>query len=174
MQAFHSLWVLDSHSLHLINQTYMILLHKKRDAIEIKDFRSISLIHSLGKLMAKVLSSRLEPMMQSLVVPNQSTFIKGCAIDNNFLVMHSTTKLLHAHRQSMVLLMVDIAKAFDTVNWSFLLELLNHMGFSRQWINWVSILLSTARTKILVNGQLGRHICLARGLRQGDLLSLHS
>ena len=66
---------------------------------------------------------------------------------------------------------VDIAKAFDTVSWSFLFLLLEHMGFSRRWINWISLLLSTASTRIILNGMPGRRICHARGLRQGDPLS---
>lgn len=45
------------------------------------------------------------------------------------------------------------------------------MGFSRRWINWISIILSTASTKVLINGWPGRRICHARGLRQGDPLS---
>jgi hypothetical protein len=61
------------------------------------------------------------------------------------------------------LLKVDIAKAFDSVNWSFLLDLLSHTGFTRHWINWVSILLSTASTKILLNSQPGHRICHAPG-----------
>ena len=70
-----------------------------------------------------------------------------------------------------VLLKIDIAKAFDTVSWTFLLEVLQHMGFGRRWRNWLSIILSSASTKIMLNGHAGRRICHARGLRQGDPLS---
>jgi hypothetical protein len=171
MQAFHSLWMLDSRGFYLINQAYMVLLRKKRKATEVRDFRPISLIHSLSKLIAKVLSTRLAPAMHALVTPNQSAFIKGRAIQDNVHAIQSTVKLLHVLRWPTVLLKIDLAKAFDTVNWAFLLELLCHMGFSRRWVNWVSILLSTASTKILVNGQPGRRIPHARGLHQGDPLS---
>jgi hypothetical protein len=71
----------------------------------------------------------------------------------------------------MLLLKVDIAKAFDSVAWPFLLEVLQHIGFSRRWTNWISLLLSTASTKILVNGRTGRRIAHARGLWQGDPIS---
>jgi hypothetical protein len=57
------------------------------------------------------------------------------------------------------------------VNWAFLHDLLRHLGFSRCWINWVSCLLATARTKVIINGQPGQRICHARGLCQGDPLS---
>ena len=69
------------------------------------------------------------------------------------------------------LVKVDIAKAFDTVNWRFLLSLLQHLGFSRRWLDWISLILSSASTKIILNGSPGRRICHARGLRQGDPLS---
>ena len=45
------------------------------------------------------------------------------------------------------------------------------MGFSHRWIDWISLLLSSASTKIILNGMPGRRICHARGLRQGDPLS---
>jgi hypothetical protein len=66
---------------------------------------------------------------------------------------------------------VDIAKAFDTVSWLFLFELLAFMSFSHRWINWMTVILSTASTCILLNNQSGQQICHARGLRQGDQLS---
>jgi hypothetical protein len=92
-------------------------------------------------------------------------------IHDNFRVVQSSVKLLHAQRTSSILLKVDIVKAFDTVNWSFLHDLLHHLSFSRRWINWLSYLLSTASIKIIVNEQTGQRICHARGLRQGDPLS---
>jgi hypothetical protein len=70
-----------------------------------------------------------------------------------------------------VLIKINIAKAFDSVAWAFLLEILRLIGFSRRWMNWISILLSTASTKVLVNGRPGRRIAHARGLRQGDPIS---
>jgi hypothetical protein len=63
------------------------------------------------------------------------------------------------------LLKIDIAKAFDTISWMFLLEVLHHMGFGRCWRNWISVILGSASTKILLNGQPSRRICHARGLR---------
>jgi len=66
---------------------------------------------------------------------------------------------------------VDIAKAFDTVDWRFLLSLLQHIGFSRRWCDWISLILSSASTKVILNGSPGRRICHVRGLWQGDPLS---
>jgi len=78
---------------------------------------------------------------------------------------------IHKGETPCVLLKIDIAKAFDSVSWPFLLEVLQHLGFGRRWRNWISIALSSASTRILLNGQPGKRICHARGLRQGDPLS---
>jgi hypothetical protein len=51
------------------------------------------------------------------------------------------------------------------------LEVLEHVGFPIQWCDWISALLGSARTKVLVNGRPGRRICHSYGLRQGDPLS---
>lgn len=61
VRAFNALWSLDSRSFHLVNEALLILLRKKQDAQEIKDYRPISLIHSFSKLFAKALSLWLAP-----------------------------------------------------------------------------------------------------------------
>jgi hypothetical protein len=171
MNTFHAFWSLDFRSFYLVNQDYITLLRKNNAPVCVKDFRPISLIHSFSKLLTKVLSMRVSPFMSDLVQPNQSAFIKGRAIHDNFRVVQSSVKLLHVRKCSTVLLKFDIAKAFDTVSWSFLLKLLHYDWFSRRWIDWVSIILSSASTRILLNGNPGQRICHARGLRQGDPLS---
>jgi hypothetical protein len=135
MQALSALWSLDARSLYLLNHAYMVLLRKKKDAEEIEDYMSISLIHNSSKLFAKLLSSRLAPHMHQLVMPNQIAFIRGRAIHDNFRAIESSAKLLHAPGRSCILLKVDTEKALGTVNWSFLHDLLNHLGFSRRLIN---------------------------------------
>jgi len=149
----------------------MILLRKKDAPEVIKDYRPISLIHSFSKLVAKCLANRLAKFLHSLVSPNQSAFIRGRCIHDNFRSVQLACRYLHSVKRPSILLKVDIAKAFDTVSWSFLLEILEFMGFGRRWRDWISALLSTASTKILLNGRPGARICHARGLRQGDPLS---
>jgi hypothetical protein len=123
MRAFHALWSLDYRSFYLVNQVYMVLLRKKKDAAVVTDYRPISLIHSFSKLFAKVLSLWLTPLMLKLVKPNQSAIIRGRAIQDNFWTVQASAKLLHARRRACILLKVDIAKASNTVNWTFLLDL---------------------------------------------------
>lgn len=70
-----------------------------------------------------------------------------------------------------VLLKLDITKAFDSLHWAFLIDVLQKLGFGGKWIEWISAILSTASTKVLMNGFPGRCISHRRGLRQGDPLS---
>ena len=70
-----------------------------------------------------------------------------------------------------LLMKLDIAKAFDTVSWEYLLELLQKLGFSARWCDWVARLLATASSSVSLNGTAGPSILHHRGLRQGDPLS---
>lgn len=171
ISAFNALWSLDARSFHLLNDTLMILLRKNQAPTRLKDYRPISLMHSFSKLFAKCLARRLAPRLAEIVSPNQSAFIKRRSIHDNFRAVQLACRWLHQKGAPAVLLKIDIAKAFDSVDWPFLLEVLQHIGFLRRWTNWISILLSTASTKILMNGRPGRRIAHARGLRQGDPIS---
>lgn len=171
MRAFDALWHMDSRSFHAINDAILVLLPKKAEATSVRDYRPISLIHCLGKLFTKVLANRLAPHLKDLVHPSQSAFIKGQRLHDNFRFVQTVAKRLHACRQPGPLLKVDIAKAFDSVAWPFLLRIMEHMGFPQAWLEWTSIILSTSSTKVTMNGVAGQRIRHARGLRQGDPLS---
>jgi hypothetical protein len=155
----------------LLNSAFITLLPKMDNALEVKDYRPISLIHSFAKLVAKLLANGLSPHLPRLVSINQSAFIKGRSILDNFLMVHQLARVLHKKKEPHVLLKLDISKAFDSVSWSFLLEFLQKLGFDRKWCNMVSLLLSTSATRILVNGEPGSCILHHRGLCQGDPLS---
>jgi hypothetical protein len=128
-------------------------------------------MHSFSKLFAKCLAKRLAPKLSLIVASNQSAFIKDRAIHDNFRSVQLACRWLHGKKCPTVLLKIDIAKAFDSVAWPFLFEVLRFIGFPRRWTDWIAVLLSTASTKVLLNGRPGRRIVHARGLRQGDPLS---
>lgn len=90
------------------------------------------MIHLIAKLFAKVLSLRLAPRLGELVSVNQSTFIAGRSVHDNFLLVQQTARVLHNIKAPCVLLKLDIARAFDLVSWAFLLDVLNHPGFGHR------------------------------------------
>jgi len=136
-----------------------------------KDFRPISLVHSFAKLVTKLLANRLAIRLQQLVSPNQSAFIKGRFIQDNFMLVQQTARFLHQQKQPRILLKLDISKAFDSVSWPFLLEVMQHLGFGPIWRDLVSGLLASSSTQVLLNEIPGNSIVHQWGLRQGDPLS---
>lgn len=86
MAAIGSLHVGDARKLHLLTSAYMVLIPKKEPMV-IGDYRPISLLHSFAKLLTKVLANRLAPRLGAIVAPNQSAFIHGHRIHDNFLLI---------------------------------------------------------------------------------------
>jgi hypothetical protein len=80
-------------------------------------------------------------------------------------MVQQTTKFLHAQKQSRIMLKLDIMKAFDSMSWTFLMEVLERLGFGRIWRDILSGLLATSSTQILLNGIPSQSIMHHRGLR---------
>jgi hypothetical protein len=139
--------------------------------VEVKDFRPISLIHSFAKIVTKILANRLAENLPKMVFPNQSALVNGRNIHDNSMMVRETAKAIHRQKTPRILLKLDIGKAFDSVSWPFLLEVLRHLGFGLLWRNLIAKLLSSSSTRVLVNGEPGDFICHQQGLRQGDPLS---
>jgi hypothetical protein len=154
-----------------LNQALLTLLPKRADASQVVDYRPISLIHLVAKIFAKVLSLRLAPRLDNLVSNNQNAFIAGRSLHDNFVLVRQSARLLHQLGAPRILLKLDMAKAFDSLSWPFLFEALKQYGFGDRFLEWLSILLSSASTRILLNGEPGPPVWHRRGLRQGDPLS---
>lgn len=92
---------------HKINTANAILLPKNGEATKIGDFRLISLIHSLAKLITKLLSIHLATHMDNLVSKTHKHM--------DFLYMQNVTRSFHRSKTSMLVLKLDIAKAFDSI-----------------------------------------------------------
>ena len=155
----------------LFNEANIVLLPKKQDARTLNEYRPISLINSMVKIITKMLANRLAPHLNELVSHAQNAFIRKRCIHDNFIYVQRVIQLLHKNKKPTLFIKLDISKAFDSIEWPYLLEVLKALGFSRKWRNWVSAILGTSSSKILVNGRPTQNIPHARGLRQGDPLS---
>jgi hypothetical protein len=171
MAAMHAVWLGQDQGFEGLNAALLVLLPKKDAAHDLKDFRPISLVHSFARLLTKVMARRLAPRMDDLVDKNQTAFIRGRCIQDNFLLVKESVKLLHRRNIPSLLLKIDVAKAFDSISWSFLLSILRQHGFGPRWLRWITLLLRTANTSVLINGTAGDAFRHGRGLRQGDPIS---
>jgi hypothetical protein len=168
MAAIITLQQGNARKLELLNSAYLTLIPKK-EALSPADFCPISLIHSFANLITKVLANSLAKKLNTMISTNQSAFIRGWCIHDNFILVQQTIKLLHREKVPSLFIELDISKPF--VSWAFLLEVLNHLGFGNTWCNLVSNLLTMSTTRVLLNDEPGATIKHQRGLRQGDPLS---
>jgi hypothetical protein len=171
MAAISAVWGRNFVHFGRLNTYYITLIPKKDRADNIKDFRPISLVHSFVKLITKILANRLASKLNVMMSPNQSAFIKGRFIQDNFMLVQQTSRLLHQQNKASLLLKLDITKAFDSLSWPFLIEVMKKLSFGQIWRDLICGLLATSSTQILLNGFPGCHIKHRRGLRQGDPLS---
>lgn len=109
LDVFGKLYSLNGQGFHKLNEALITLLPKRLDSESLFDYRPISLIHLIGKLFAKALSLRLAPRLGGMVSSNQSVFIAGRSIHDNFLLVQQTARLLHNLKVPRMLLKLDIA-----------------------------------------------------------------
>jgi hypothetical protein len=171
LQLFFSQFYQNQLDLFGINLAHISLLPKKETPLELKDFRPISIVHNVPKLASKVLTKRLQDQIPVLIHSLQSSFIKGRAIVENFALAADMIQTAHKRKLPMVALKLDFQKAFDSVSWSCLLSVLSIRGFPQHWIGWIECLLSTATSRVMLNGELGDSFANKRGFRQGDSIS---
>jgi mannosylglycoprotein endo-beta-mannosidase len=171
MAAIHAFYDLRCRDLNLLNKVAIVLLPKKEGAEDVRNFRPISLIHAVAKIITKVLALRLAPLLSQLISTTQSAFIKKRSIHDNFLYVRNLTRRFHRTKTPTLLLKLDISKAFDSVRWDCLLSLMQHRGFPTRWQNWITALLSSSTSRVMLNGSPLLPIQHGRGMHQGDPLS---
>jgi hypothetical protein len=118
-----------------------------------------------------MLANRLGLELNKLISINQIAFIRKRCIYDNFMYVQQVVKDLHKRKIPSLFIKLDISKAFDIVNWSYLMSIMTYLGFGRRWSNWISSLWCTASSCYLLNEKPGKRVLHCRGVRQEDPLS---
>ncbi|XP_022027924.1 uncharacterized protein LOC110929112 isoform X1 [Helianthus annuus] len=153
------------------SSSFIALIPKVKDPTTPSDFRPISLIGVINKVISKVLVNRLKGVIGKLISEEQSAFLAGRSIMDGPLILNEVMGWLKKSKKKGMFFKVDISKAYDSVSWVFLDSIMSQMNFPRRWRSWIMATLHSARASVLVNGSPSMEFQCTRGLRQGDPLS---
>lgn len=135
------------------------------------DFRPISLLNILVKIMTKILANRLQTLMPSLIHKNQYAFIKVRSIHDFLAWALEYLHLCHQSSNDIIILKLDFEKVFDEVEHNLMIQIMKHKGFLERWLSWMSLIFGSGTSVVFLNGVPGKVFHCNRGVRQGDPLS---
>lgn len=133
----------------------IVLILKGKEQKTVTKFLPISLCNVCYNIISKVIANRLKHFLAKIIYVNQSAFIPSRLITDNFIV---TYEFLHLMKISLATkgfasLRIDMIKAYDTVEWAFICNMMRQLGFSEKWIHRINMCLSSVSFQILINGE---------------------
>lgn len=130
LEFFSKDWLLPNY-----NSNTLVLIPKVPDAMSVSQYRPIALANFRFKIVSKILADRLAPIMIHIISPQQRGFIQGWNIRDCICV--TSEAINHLYNKSFagnLAFKVDISKAFDTLEWRFLLKVLYAFGFNNKFL----------------------------------------
>ena len=137
----------------------------------LKNWRPLTLLNGSYKFLSSMIAERLKTVLESIINNDQTGFISNRFIGENTRLLYDTISYVEEEQIPGLLIIVDYAKAFDTIEWKFIDEVFKIFGFGPNFSNWIKLLRKNSRSKIEQNGFFSDHISLSRGCRQGDPIS---
>jgi hypothetical protein len=169
VRNFFQTGIMPSH----INDTHIALIPKKLVPLVPADYRPISLCNVIYKIIAKCIANRLKPHLPDYIHPSQQAFIEGRRISNNIIIAQEITHsfALSSWNEKAFMLKIDLAKAFDRLEWNFIVSALERKGLHNHFINLIYSCVSSPCFSVIINGQPYAKFKSQRGIRQGCPLS---
>ncbi|KAK8929024.1 hypothetical protein KSP39_PZI017553 [Platanthera zijinensis] len=153
--------------------TLVMLIPKSEQPCLPEHYRPISLCSSIYKMVAKIIANRMKPLIRNFISEEQAAFVPGRLLSNHCTLAHEIMHRLHTteSKDGFMAIKLDMEKAFDRIQWSFVRRALQAFNFPIGWINLILECISNPRYGLLINGVRASWINATCGLRQGCPLS---
>jgi hypothetical protein len=112
-----------------LNKSYLFLLPKKSGVENFSDYRPIALSNSIYLIISKILANRIRDVLQDLIMHVQSTFLPRRSLQESFIMVQEMVMGWHRRKSKAFLWKVDFTKAYDSISWPYLWEILKRRKF---------------------------------------------
>ncbi len=146
---------------------------KYKDRLFLKNWRPISLLNTDYKIIAKILASRMKKVLHLIIDEDQTGYIEGRFIGQNIRTIEDVIFYCDNENTPGIILTVDYEKAFDSLNWNFMIKSLEMFNFGASFINWIKTLYNNIEAAVINNGHVSEFFKPERGIRQGCPLSAY-
>ena len=146
---------------------------KDRDKRYIKNWRLIYLLNVDTKILSKAISNKLKPAFSTLISSQQTAYVKNRFIGGSGRLISEIIEFSGCLNITDFLVNMDIEKAFDTLDHSCLISVFKKIGFGKNFITWIGILLKDQQSGVINGGTITQYFSLERGARQGDPFSTY-
>lgn len=148
------------------------LIPKASSTSSVTEFRPIDCCSVLYKIISKMLANRLHCIIHTIISDNQTGFILGRKMTDNIILAHEIVKAYARKNISPRCMMkIDIRKTYDSVEWSYLEQVMRELGFLEKFTQWIVCCVTTISYSIVVNGNPSQPFKAAKWLKQGDTIS---
>ncbi|GKC09532.1 RNA-directed DNA polymerase, eukaryota [Tanacetum coccineum] len=152
------------------NSSFIVLILKTHNANKVKDFRPITLIGSLYKIISKIMANRLVGVLEDIVNEVQSDFFANRQILDGPFILNELFHWCKKKKKQTMIFKVGFEKAYDSVRWDYLDDVLKNFGFRDRWRGWIQSCLISSKGSVIVNGSPTGEFQFHRSLKQGDSL----
>ena len=142
-----------------------------KDKEYIKNWRPVTLLNVDYKILSGVIAKRIQLFLDPLISETQKGFVKDRFIGECTRLVSDIIHHLRKSKQPGIILLIDFAKAFDSLEWGFINKTLKYFNFGDGIQKWVKIFYNRIESCVINNGHCSERFGLQRGVRQGDPLS---
>ena len=148
-----------------------LLPKRDKNPAFVRNLRPITLLNVDVKIVTRLFANRLKNVLDRIIQSDQQAFVKGRFLGNNVLDLYAMAARALELDDDFLILSLDIEKAFDTVSWSFLYQMLRTWAFPESFIEWIQLMHNQKELRVYNNGFTSDPIRVKNGLAQGCSLS---